>query len=128
MKIVPAREMFKDILIIINSFIHDMTTGVWVGCLIVMKAALLKVDGFQSDLVGQYAVSLLNGLWTLSLISFTIMILTGAARVFTLKNYGWTGDIARERKRLLVVKHVILGVIVVIGLITQIQLYMGMQN
>ncbi len=91
------------------------------------EGSIVKVGWFQSDLVSQYADSLLKGLWTLSLVSLAIMILTGAARVFTLKYYGWTGDIARERKRLLVVKHIILGIIIIAGLIIQIQLYQGMQ-
>lgn len=121
--------MLKDTLIITNSFVHDMMTGVWIGCLVVMKATLLKFKGFaglQADLVYQLAGSLLKDLWTLSLISLTVMIFTGAGRVFTLKYYGWTGDIARERKRLLIVKHVILGVIIIAGLIVQFQLYQEM--
>ena len=127
MNIVPARDMLKDTLVILNSFLHDMTTGIWIGCLVVMKAALLKFNGLQVDLLQGLADSLLKDLWTLSLVSFTVMVLTGAGRVFTLKNYGWTGDIGRGRKRLLVVKHVILGIIVIVGLIMQIQLYRGMQ-
>lgn len=121
-----AKYVLTDTMIIVNSFIHDMTTGIWIGCLVVMKAALLKAGAFPADTVHQFAYSILKDLWTLSLVSFAVMIMTGAARVFTLKNYGWTGDIARERKRLLVVKHVIFGIIVSLGLIMQVQLYMAM--
>lgn len=122
----PKKDVLTDTLIILNSFIHDMTTGIWAGSLFVMKAVLLKAGTFPADTVHQFADGILIDLWTLSLFSFAVMIMTGAARVFTLKNYGWTGDSARERKRLLVVKHVILGIIVSLGLIMQIQIYRAM--
>lgn len=127
MNIGLVKHATKDVPIIINGFIHDMTTGIWIGCLIVMQATLSKLNELQTEMLRQLAGGLLKDLWTLSLVSFTVMVITGAGRVFTLKYYGWTGDIARGRKRLLVVKHVILGIIVIIGLIMQIQLYLEMQ-
>lgn len=89
---VPAKGIYKDTLVIVNSFVHDMTTGMWIGSLIMMRAILLKFNGLQSDLLQQLANSLFKDLWTLSLVSFTVMVLSGAGRVFTLKTYGWTGS------------------------------------
>ena len=92
-----------------------------------MQATLSKLNELQAEMLRQLVSSLLKDLWTLSLVSFIIIIITGAGMVFTLKYYGRIGDIAGGRKRLLFVKHIIIGMIVIAGLIMQFQVYRGMQ-
>ena len=44
-------------------------------------------------------------------VSLAVIMLTGVVRMVTWKVFGWTGDVARDRIRLLKVKHAILGVV-----------------
>lgn len=110
----------KDTLIVINSFIHDMATGVWLGVLFIMY--IIFDNSTEIITISQGAIfvnNIMDKLWVLGVISMSIVIITGIIRGLTFKFYGWTGDIAKGRKRLLMIKHIILAFIVVIGLYVQ---------
>jgi len=96
----------RDWLVITNSFIHDTATGLWVAGLYLM-ARLESVYG-QGTLFYEF-----NRLVWLALV---VVMLTGAFRAITFRQYGWTGDVAKERKRLLLIKHGILGALIITGI------------
>lgn len=122
----PFRERLINTLIISNSFIHDMSTGLWIGALIVMELTFSKAQTLQNPLITAFSQEVFRQLWSWSVLSFVVMLLTGGARAFTLKYYGWSGDIAHGRKSLLIIKHIILTIIVCIGLYLQINIYLVM--
>ncbi len=110
----------RDTLTVINSFIHDMATGVWVAVLFMMYI----VSGRAHELAdiprgAAFIGGIMDSLWILAVASMVVVLLTGIIRAVTFKRYGWTGDVARSRKRLLMIKHIILGVMVALGLYLQ---------
>jgi cytochrome b subunit of formate dehydrogenase len=110
----------RDTLITINSFIHDMATGVWLAVLLVMYIISGRSGEITSIPQGQAFVSgLMANLWTASLVSLAVIAVTGIIRGLTFKYYGWTGDVAKGRKHLLMIKHIILGVVFALGLYLQ---------
>lgn len=44
-----------------------------------------------------------------------VILLTGVLRAVTFKAFGWTGDVARDRIRLLKIKHALLGAVFLAG-------------
>lgn len=121
-----CRAKLTDTLIITNSFLHDMSTGLWIGALIVMELAFDKATSQQNPLITAFSQDIFQKLWSWSVLSLVVMLLTGGARAFTLKYYGWSGDIARGRKSLLIIKHIILAIILGVGIYLQISIYLGM--
>lgn len=106
----------RDTLIIINSFIHDVATGAWISTLFVMtflKAELDQQVGMQG--VANLTTRLQGEFFMLAVICLGIVLITGIIRGLTFRYYGWTGDVARGRKQLLVIKHIILGIVVLSG-------------
>ncbi|MHB8172456.1 MAG: hypothetical protein ACYDG6_13090 [Thermincolia bacterium] len=114
----------RDTLIVINSFVHDVATGAWVSSLVMMitiNNEVMKVS--NPELFGNLISRLQEKLFFLALASFVIIMLTGIIRGFTFRYYGWTGDVAKDRKKLLMIKHIILGVVFLVGLYYQFKLW-----
>lgn len=110
----------RDTFIVLNSFIHDMATGVWVAVLLVMYIISGRSGEIISIPQGQAFVSgRMANLWMVSLVSVAVVTVTGIIRGLTFKYYGWTGDVAKGRKRLLMIKHIMMGVVVIVGLYLQ---------
>ncbi len=112
----------RDQLIILNSFVHDVATGTWISSLLV--TALLKVEAraWTAPPVARFAQLLQGRLLWLTWIALAIIVLTGAVRALTFRAYGWTGDVARDRVRLLKIKHAVLGLVVAGGTAWQVAL------
>lgn len=104
----------KDFLIILNSFLHDMATGAWISTLFMIN--FIKDEELTTRLQGK--------LFILAVVCFVIVIITGIIRGVTFRYYGWTGDVAKGRKRLLMVKHIVLGTVFLAGLYYQFNLLM----
>ncbi|AVX20866.1 hypothetical protein SAMN02745885_02037 [Carboxydocella sporoproducens DSM 16521] len=102
----------KDWLIVTNSFIHDTATGLWLAGLFLLGK--IKASYGQDALFWE----LNTWVW----LALVLILVTGALRGISFRYYGWTGDVARERKRLLLIKHGILGVVWTAGLIYHWQL------
>lgn len=113
-------ETVRDTLIIINSFIHDVATGVWISTLLAMtyiKSETEQQTGLQA--ISNLTTKLQGKLFMLAVVCLGIVLITGIIRGLTFRYYGWTGDVARGRKQLLLVKHIILGTVVLSGLYYQ---------
>lgn len=120
MKDLIRGETVRDTLIIINSFIHDVATGAWISTLFVMTYLKSELDHQASLQAITNLTNRLQGkLFMLAVFCLGIVLITGIIRGLTFRYYGWTGDVARGRKQLLLVKHIILGTVVLIGLYYQ---------
>lgn len=109
-------------LTILNAFVHDVATGTWISSLILLtilnvetqKLAWSPVVGLLPGLKGQFLA--------LTWASLAIILLTGVVRLLTFKVFGWTGDVAADRVRLLKIKHGLLGVVFLAGTVYQVAL------
>lgn len=104
------RESTRDRLTILNAFVHDVATGTWLSSLLLItllhqetrRPAWIVAAALVSDLKAKFMV--------LTWASLGVILATGAVRMLTWKVFGWTGDVSRDRVRLLKVKHVVLGI------------------
>ena len=86
----------RDPLTIINAFVHDVATGTWVASLVFITVLHRETS---------------TPAWT----SLVVILVTGVVRMLTYKVFGWTGDVSRDRVRLLKIKHAVLGTVFLAG-------------
>ena len=105
----------REQLTILNAFVHDVATGTWIGTLVLLTI-LHREAGLPAWAV---AAPLVPGLerkfLVLTWVSLALIMATGVMRLVTWKVFGWTGDVSRDRVRLLKVKHAMLGVVFLAG-------------
>jgi putative copper export protein len=105
----------REKLTILNAFVHDVATGTWIGTLVLLT--ILHQETQRAAWV--FAAPLVPGLerrfLALTWMSLGVILLTGVVRMVTWKVFGWTGDVGRDRVRLLKVKHALLGVVFAAG-------------
>ena len=98
--------MLKKTAIIFNGFIHDFAAGIWL-------AAIVTIAWLHAaHLAEPSATAVLNGLerrmfWT-SVIAAVLIMATGAGRTFTYVDNWYGADAERQRRKALIVKHVVL--------------------
>jgi len=103
-------EKVRDQLTILNAFVHDVATGTWISSLIlitVLHREVQKPAWAQALSLGE---ALGQRFMVLTWVSLAVIMLTGVVRMVTWKVFGWTGDVSRDRVRLLKIKHAVLGV------------------
>jgi hypothetical protein len=112
----------KEKLAIFNAFVHDVATGTWISTLILLT--LLHREAASAPWVA--AAHLVPGLerkfLVLTWLSLGVILATGAVRMVTWKVFGWTGDVAADRIRLLKIKHALLGAVFLAGTAYQVTL------
>jgi uncharacterized membrane protein len=108
-------EKLRDQLTILNAFVHDVATGTWISSLILLtvlhREARLPAWKPAAALVPGLASQFMLLTWA----SLAVILLTGVVRMVTWKVFGWTGDVSRDRVRLLKIKHALLGVAFLAG-------------
>lgn len=98
----------KPWLILINDFSHDLFTGLWFGSFV----TLIVLHGKVGDPV---LLSNLSHIFTvLCLASLIAIMLTGMFRFFYYRNWD-SAEMADIKKRLLKIKHALLGSLMLIG-------------
>jgi len=102
-------------LTILNAFVHDVATGTWIGSLVLITLVHGHVASPEWAAAAPLLPALLAKFMWVTWTSLAIIMLTGVVRMVTFKVFGWTGDVARDRIRLLKVKHAVLGVAFAIG-------------
>ena len=112
----------REKLTIFNAFVHDVATGTWIGTLV-----LLTILHRETRLPAWApAASLVPGLerqfLVLTWVSLGVIMATGVVRLFTWKVFGWTGDMERDRIKLLKAKHALLGIVFAAGTAYQVSL------
>ena len=105
----------QEKLTILNAFVHDVATGTWIGSLVLLSILHVQVAKPEWILASGLARSLGVKFMWVTWVSLAVNVLTGVVRMVTWKVFGWTGDVARDRIRLLRVKHAILGVVFLAG-------------
>jgi len=108
-------EKLRDQLTILNAFVHDVATGTWISSLILIT--VLHHETRQAAWSGAAALvpPLAHKFMLLAWVSLVVILLTGVVRMVTWKVFGWTGDVSRDRVRLLKIKHAVLGVAFLAG-------------
>lgn len=112
----------REQLTILNAFVHDVATGTWIGTLVLLTI-LHREAGLPAWAV---AAPLVPGLerkfLVLTWVSLALIVATGVMRMVTWKVFGWTGDMERDRIKLLKVKHALLGIVFAAGTAYQVAL------
>ncbi|MEY2668232.1 MAG: hypothetical protein RJA59_870 [Pseudomonadota bacterium] len=105
----------QEKLTILNAFVHDVATGTWIGSLVLLSILHVQVASPEWAAAAHLARPLAGKFMWVTWVSLAVILLTGVVRMVTWKVFGWTGDVARDRIRLLKVKHAILGVVFAAG-------------
>src|SRR5512141_2737141 len=111
----------RDQLTILNSFVHDVATGTWISS--VALFALLRAELAGAGL--PFAARLEHRFMWFTWGALAVILATGVVRMMTWKVFGWTGDVARDRVRLLKIKHALLGIVFLGGTAWQAALVYG---
>lgn len=104
----------KPWLILINDFCHDLFTGLWFGSFVTLyilhRKATSGLDVSQTALMND-----LTGIFFwLTFASLGAIIATGICRFFYYRD--WDGIPVKEvKKRLLIIKHAVLGTSFLVG-------------
>ncbi len=115
----------KEKLTILNAFAHDVATGTWIGTLVLLTLLHEETRKPAWLLAGPLVPGLERKFLALTWASLAVIVLTGAVRMVTWKVFGWTGDVERDRVRLLKIKHALLGIAFAAGTAWQVALVFG---
>jgi uncharacterized membrane protein len=97
---------FKKTAVVINGFVHDFAAGIWLATII--SIAVLH----NAHLKDAAVTGVLNGLermffwWSVG--AAVIILATGAGRTFTYVDNWYGEDAERQRRKALIVKHIVL--------------------
>jgi hypothetical protein len=105
----------REKLTILNAFVHDVATGTWIASLVLISILHAETRTAAWAPAAALVPPLAHKFMLLTWASLASILLTGAVRMATFKIFGWTGDVARDRIRLLKVKHALLGVVFLAG-------------
>lgn len=112
----------KEKLTILNAFVHDVATGTWIGTLVLLTILHDEAQKPAWLLAGHLVPGLERKFLVLTWVSLAVIGLTGVFRLLTWKVFGWTGDVERDRIRLLKTKHALLGIVFAAGTAWQVAL------
>lgn len=99
------REGAVGALIIINNFVHDMFTGLWVSSVAVIYLLKRKMASGEGPLLSPVLKDVMSFFFWLGIASIVIILMTGSFRILYFRRE--TAPHERETKRkLLIVKHV----------------------
>lgn len=106
----PAmNESLRDRLTVLNAFVHDVATGTWLSSLLLITLLHREASRPAWALAAPLVPGLEAKFMVLTWASLGVVLATGVVRMLTWKVFGWTGDVSRERARLLKLKHALLG-------------------
>ncbi len=96
----------KKTAIIFNGFIHDFAAGIWLAAIV----SIVWLHG--AHLTEPSTSAILNGLerrmFWVSVAAAVLIMATGAGRTFTYVDNWYGEDAERQRRRALIIKHVVL--------------------
>jgi uncharacterized membrane protein YGL010W len=100
----PARGLFGPYARITTNFIHDMSTGTWAACVLVIWVLARQSVGVPAEAADALAAASLTVFWLL-LVSLVGLTVTGILRL-----YYWRADTSPEllkaKRSALIVKHI----------------------
>lgn len=112
----PAQRIGAPVqsLIIINNFVHDMFTGLWVSSVAVIYLLKRKVASGEGLLLSPALQDVMRFFFWLGIASIVIILVTGSFRIRYFRRE--TAPHEREtKKKLLIVKHVLLTTVFIGG-------------
>jgi uncharacterized membrane protein len=115
----------KEKLTILNAFVHDVASGTWIGTLVLLTILHGETRKPAWALAGPLVPGLERKFLLLTWVSLAVIALTGVFRMVSWKLFGWTGDVERDRIRLLKIKHALLGIVFGAGTVWQVLLVYG---
>ncbi len=108
----------RERLAILNGFLHDVATGTWLASLLLVT--FVETKERHPELAAASAsvlATLQRETMIIAWVSLGVILATGVVRMLTFRLFGWTGDVAAERVRLLRIKHAVLGTAFLAGTI-----------
>ena len=107
----------KKYIALINDFAHDFFTGLWIACLVALY--LIQKKSNMAHLTEPASSSIVQSLqhdfFWLQTWSMALIILTGVGRYIHVKQTHQQDSYDPQRKTLLIVKHIVLGILFVGG-------------
>ena len=96
----------KKSLVVVNGFVHDFAAGIWLAAIV---AIVWLHDAHLEEPSTATVLNLLERRLFWSSVAAALLIMaTGAGRTFTYVDNWYGEDAERERRRALVIKHVVL--------------------
>lgn len=99
----------KKIAVVLNGFIHDLSCGYWLSCII----AITFLHNFQAnypEVSNQLNIIERFFFWN-SIGAVAIILITGGVRTFTYVDNFFGENTEKTRRKMLVIKHIVLFVI-----------------
>ncbi len=103
----------KTWLIIINNFMHDLFTGLWISTILViylLKKKVTVVHGIPTEALKE----VMEVFFGLGIFSLLIIIITGIIRSINYKLINCKA-LGTVKNRILIIKHILLGLIFIVG-------------
>lgn len=117
--------IMKERLAVVNAFVHDVATGTWIAILAMLTLFHRETSTDAWSAVSHLVPALEQRFLLLSWLSLGVIAITGVVRALTFRLFGWTGDVAADRVRLLKAKHALLGIVFTAGMAYQLALVHG---
>jgi hypothetical protein len=107
------KERKKSILLVLNNFLHDIATGLWLTSFLLGFEINRRWGGHNLNLNLIHEIQ--KFLFTIWLIALLIIILTGIVRRKTYTTYLYGVEIESRRKKVLIIKHILFGFFILGG-------------
>ena len=111
---VNRHHLMKTWLIIINNFVHDLFTGLWISTVLVIYLLGRKAGFAQGTSLATSLQEVMKVFFWLGVFSILVIIITG---IFRLREYRSKNSGASEpiKNKLLILKHILLGGVFLAG-------------
>ena len=98
----------KNTLTVIIGFVHDFASGCWAATVFAVAFLNARESGPEiAALLGE----LERSIFWIGIASIVVVFATGAGRTFTYVDQHYGPEAERQRRRLLIIKHVVLVVV-----------------
>ncbi|MBU5615191.1 hypothetical protein [Geomonas azotofigens] len=103
-------DRVKKIAVVLNGFVHDFMTGYWLSALIAVR--LLHGFRLEQPLVAGTLATIERFFFWNSVAAAVIIFATGGVRSFTYVDNFYGTETEATRRKMLVIKHVLLFVVI----------------
>lgn len=101
-----GRGVFFKTLVVVNNFVHDLSTGLWVSSIVVIYLLDIKTRTPEGQLISSALHEVMKIFFWLGTASVAVIIATGSARLLYYRTESAGGEDGQIKKNLLIVKHV----------------------
>jgi len=103
------------VLILLNNFMHDFSAAGWIFCTVILWVMLRhKMPGSEA---AEVIRRVLKTILLLMRFSLTGIVFFGVVRALAYREYEWSAAAGESQVVLLIVKHIILLVVFLVGLV-----------